>query len=283
MKILYISNFNHPDYQNDMIFHGLKSIFGKDIYESNYAWYMYKKSNGDEKLMNFGRGFTVHCKLDNDLSSLVDDIKNKIYNKFFDKIIYGSIRRCNDYFEDVTKNYDKNEVIFIDGEDDTNILSEYLDYGKYFKRELTNSIDNVFPINFCIPKELIVDKISPKEKDYGSIIPGDKSTYIFFEEDKYYDDYRKSYFGLTVKKGGWDCLRHYEILMNGCIPYFPGLENCPLLTMTKFPKDIILETNKMIDSKSLDLSRYIDLCTQLIEYTRDNLITEKEASYVIST
>ena len=130
---------------------------------------------------------------------------------------------------------------------------------------------------------MIVDKISPKEKDYGSIIPGDKSTYIFFEEDKYYDDYRKSYFGLTVKKGGWDCLRHYEILMNGCIPYFPGLENCPLLTMTKFPKDIILETNKMIDSKSLDLSRYIDLCTQLIEYTRDNLITEKEASYVIST
>lgn len=284
MKILYISHFKSPDYQNDMIFHGLKSLFGKDVYESNYAWYMYKKVKDEEKSMNFDTiYFTVYNKLDRGLSNVVDDIKTQIKNRFFDKIIYGSISRCNDHFEDVIKYYNKNEVIFIDGEDNTNILSEYLKYGKYFKRELTKPINNVFPVNFCIPKELIVDKVYPKENDYGSIIPGDKSTYTFFEEDKYYDDYKKAYFGLTIKKSGWDCLRHYEILMNGCIPYFPELENCPKTTMTKFPKDIILETNKLIDIKTLDLSKYTDICTQLIEYTRNNLTTEKEASYVIST
>jgi hypothetical protein len=29
------------------------------------------------------------------------------------------------------------------------------------------------------------------------------------------------------KKGGWDCLRHYEIIGNGCMPYFENIEKCP--------------------------------------------------------
>jgi hypothetical protein len=29
---------------------------------------------------------------------------------------------------------------------------------------------------------------------------------------EYKRDYRKAYFGLTRKKEGWDCMRHYEIL-----------------------------------------------------------------------
>ena len=37
-------------------------------------------------------------------------------------------------------------------------------------------------------------------------------------------------------KGGWDCLRHYEILMNGCIPLFLDIKNCPKDTISTLPK-----------------------------------------------
>jgi len=48
--------------------------------------------------------------------------------------------------------------------------------------------------------------------------------YTFVEayknEKDYYQSYQNSIFALSYKKAGWDSLRHYEILMNGCIPLF---------------------------------------------------------------
>ena len=52
------------------------------------------------------------------------------------------------------------------------------------------------------------------------LIPGKLDTYIYEKERDYYDMYFNSLFALTYKKAGWDCLRHYEILANGCILYF---------------------------------------------------------------
>ena len=68
------------------------------------------------------------------------------------------------------------------------------------------------------------------------LIPGKMNTYIYEREDDYYNMYRNSLFGLTYKKAGWDCLRHYEILMNGCIPFFLDLRNCPKYSLISFPK-----------------------------------------------
>ena len=52
--------------------------------------------------------------------------------------------------------------------------------------------------------------------------------------------YKKSIFALTYKKSGWDCLRHYEILMNGCIPLFLDIKNCPINTISNLPKDQLI-------------------------------------------
>jgi hypothetical protein len=35
---------------------------------------------------------------------------------------------------------------------------------------------------------------------------------------------------------GWDCLRHYEILASGAVPYFTGVEDSPHDVMTSLPK-----------------------------------------------
>src|SRR5579859_2898410 len=99
----------------------------------------------------------------------------------------------------------------------------------------------VFPIQFSIPEVKIVNSIPEKDRDFASLIPGNTSTYIYQEEADYYQGYQRSYFALTWKKGGCDCMRHYEILANGCIPYFIDLDKCNPNTMVYLPKQLIWE------------------------------------------
>lgn len=89
------------------------------------------------------------------------------------------------------------------------------------------------------------------------LVPGDLSTYIYDTERAYYDMYSDSMFALTWRKAGWDCLRHYEILSNGCIPLFPGLAVAPKSTMRGFPKAALLACYKRlgIDKQLRDESR----------------------------
>ena len=288
MKILFISKFDLPDFQNDMIFHGLRSLYGVNVIPSNDPWYMYTDMHKKWNLivpnngMSYGRGFTLYGKL---LKIPVDNsnIQKKVQDRWFDKIIYGSITRCDDYFVDVVKSYKSNDILCIDGEDNTDINHNYSKHSVYFKRELIHTpSENIRPIGFCIPSDLIVKNIPHKEQDYGTVIPGDSSTYIFNLEIDYFKDYQKSYFGLTHRKGGWDCLRHYEILMNGCIPYFPDISKCPQFTMTNFPKDIINITNEIIKNGQFNISRYNNICEELLHICSEKLTTVHMASTILS-
>jgi hypothetical protein len=147
----------------------------------------------------------------------------------------------------------------------------------------------VYPISFSMPPEKIVKQIPEKTRAIAHIIPGNLSTYIYDTEESYYQGYKESFFAVTMKKGGWDCMRHYEILANGCIPYFVDLENIPQNTMTHFPKEIIAETNKIfldiIEKKTMDeddikkCNYYIE---KLLNYTRTHLTTTAIATYILS-
>ena len=86
----------------------------------------------------------------------------------------------------------------------------------------------VFPMTFSIPEEFIVKSVPPKDKAFGRVIPGETSTYFsIYEEMQYRQDLSKSMFAITYKKGGWDCLRHYEILAAGSLPLFFDIDKCP--------------------------------------------------------
>jgi len=146
------------------------------------------------------------------------------------------------------------------------------------------------PISFSIPSEKICESICKKEKIVSSLIPGDVSTYIYDTEQQYYNEYKKSYFAITTKKAGWDCLRHYEILANGCIPYFIDIEQCPENTMALCPKDLFIEANilygifmnKTIDDLTEgDQAKYNLLLMKLFEYTKNHLTTNKMAEYIL--
>lgn len=149
----------------------------------------------------------------------------------------------------------------------------------------------IFPIGFSIHKSKIVDNVPEKKQLLAPLIPGDLSTYIYNNETDYYNSYKESLFGVTFKKAGWDCMRHYEILACGCIPLFTDLDQCPKNILTLFPKKIIKDSNKVyvIISKYNSFEEIPkeekDICNvyinELLQFTRDNLTNDKMAQYIL--
>lgn len=88
---------------------------------------------------------------------------------------------------------------------------------------------------FSIPSENLVAEIPSKTKRFPSHIVdqelaervGAATTYAFDDEADYYSDLQASTFGITTKRAGWDCMRHYEIAANGAIPCFKQLSTKP--------------------------------------------------------
>jgi hypothetical protein len=111
------------------------------------------------------------------------------------------------------------------------------------------------------------------------LIPGDKNTNIYKDENSYNNNYNESWFAFTYKKGGYDCLRHYEILANNTIPFYIDIEKIPLKTMTTFPKKIVKKAMDALVNKS-DISGNVfdDYVQELHYYTIQNLTCEKTAT-----
>lgn len=281
MKVLYVYNFAYPDYQSDSIYHGLIDS-GVEVYETHHPSYML--SDYDRSNQLYGKGFSIFGKLNHKPrveSSEV--IKEKIKSNFYDYVIFGCIythfmlpnRSCFDYLNEVIESYSKEKVHFIDGGDDPNSYGYGLGlykYGTVWKTNLNDNKGN--SISFAIPESQLIDYIPKKEKLFAHIVPGKLETYVYDNEKDYYNDYATSYYGTTWKKGQWNCLRHLEILANRCVPYFPGLEDCPETVLSNFPKSIILETNKYAE-KGLVHPQYDELNEALFSYTKENLTTKK--------
>jgi hypothetical protein len=104
----------------------------------------------------------------------------------------------------------------------------------------------IYPIQFAFPNQKIPKFKIQKENFFSDITPvGRAKKYTFFIEDDYYAHYAKSHFAITIQKAGWDCLRHYEILLSGTLTYFIGVEKCPVNTLFDWPKDLLLKVKKL--------------------------------------
>lgn len=148
----------------------------------------------------------------------------------------------------------------------------------------------IYPITFCIDESKIITEIPIKTKLISSIIPNNTFSYSYNTEESYYNEYKSSLFAITIKKAGWDCMRHYEIIANGCIPYFADIEKCPPNTLKFFPKDLIIKGNNLYekhknkDINDLTIVEYndcLDLINKLLEYLKNNLTTTKMANYIM--
>ncbi len=328
MKILYITNHQtlseqYNDYISNLLLHGLRQHFNESVVDFPGSWYLYKDEskikNLDANNKLWGKGFTIRNILDN--YNLIDreNIEQKIRTKYFNLIIYSSSRRSKPFINEAIKY--NNKIIFIDGEDDQFVDKDLIKIGKYFKRELIEKKKDLHPIQFAIPRDKILNNINTKPKNLlAPLIPGRLDTYTYESEKSYYEMYQNSIFALTYKKAGWDTLRHYEILMNGCLPIFLDIENCPSNTMVNFPKNEVIEIKnkyenilknyfptKIFKYKFLNYKRFSDyffnffsnkmdidyfnekdknifeLKSNLLNYTKKNLTTHKLAEYIINS
>lgn len=159
-----------------------------------------------------------------------------------------------------------------------------------------------YPIQFSISEKKIVTSIPTKDWDFAFIVPREMNTYIYTDEETYYRDYQRSYYAITCAKGGWDCMRHYEILANGCIPYFVDIDKCNPKTMAFLPKDLILEAmnlpgvpklkmdhtvsnkaNLKLDHAKFDKKKYYEILNKLLEHARTHLTIKNIAQYILDT
>jgi hypothetical protein len=286
MKILYVTNHVDiayasggfiSDYQNDLVFYGLRELFGDDVVDSTQIISLYKEYEGKIPSQHLWGGMTAFWLIgDNNIDRT--NIEEKIKDRYYDLIIYGAIKRCKNYYDLVSQYYPPNKVILIDGNDESDLDPLYHKH-LYFKRELVEDHKNLLPITFGIPTSKLATPHTNKTQEYATCIPGQPETYIFKSEQPYYKDYQKSYYGVTTKKAGWDCMRHYEILGNYCIPYFIGLEDCPKNTLANLPKELLLEAKDLVGN--FNEQKYFIILNELFNYTKNNLTTKNLAKYVI--
>lgn len=116
------------------------------------------------------------------------------------------------------------------------LTSYYLRFFPVFLKRLFKRHKNIRPISFAIPNEKVCRDIPVKTKlftqhivdeEIANVLPGKSIKYAFSSEQEYYNDIQNSRFGITTRRAGWDCLRHYEIAANRAVMCFKNLELKP--------------------------------------------------------
>ena len=76
-------------------------------------------------------------------------------------------------------------------------------------------------------------------------------------------------------KRGWDCLRHYEIILCNCLPYFENFDRKPPLIMHGYPVKFQFNANTLFklqaDKKvcDFDMKKYKYLISKFQKYQED--------------
>lgn len=293
MKILYITTVNpriQGDFQEVMILQGLRSIIGGSCVDYPRKKVMYGDYSETSKNELHGSGFTLYTKslpeIANDLRSL-DSI---------DFILYGVTDSygITDYPE--INRLCKN-IWYIDGHDHSNVTKK-----PCFKRELFIQESDVYATGFGIPyyqirsidlnnKTQLVQKTAPYHSLFQPATDlGTRFHHIFSEEEDYFDDMSKSWFGLTSKKGGWDSLRHYEIMASGALLLFrdydkkPELcspQNLPCFSYSTKEELNELMSRLVVEGKPTD--EYISMLLKQRDWLLKYGTTESRAIHILQT
>jgi len=301
MNILYVcrkdeNGFIYIDYLDECVLIGLKELFGSQVVDVNKKLSLYTDYPDEMKYRLYGRGYTLTQNIEPHECDR-DDIENKIRNKFYDYVVYAKIENCNDYFDLVYEHYPKNRIALLDGGDWMNIHPSVTYDTMFFKRECflgmsnvnySKYFNNIKPISFAFPTKRIT-RNQNKSKLLSTINPLDRTTYFdkdnsseykFKTEKEYYEEYQSSKFAITCQKAGWDCLRHYEIIGNGCIPLFHRVENAPPGTLSMLPRRLLLQIRTMWENNQEYLiENYDEYFERLFDHFINNNTTIKLAEY----
>jgi hypothetical protein len=320
-KILFI-NDSFVQYGTLLLLHGFasNSDYSVEILFPNLIVHKGSDSSIYKDNSFSGRPYTYSNLLEKDTTMLISlkDAKSKIINNYYDLIVFGQMPFLRIRFSFsmllFKSMFHKNNVVVIDEEDKQFKLPNKIGWAKdlysifrflklgfytkfltisfflqrlhgkhivYYKRELTKGVKGL-PFSFSIPIEKLNNRIE-KKRFLAINIPFIMGSYIYSNEFDYYQGYNEAYFAITTKKGGWDALRHYEIIVNNCLPVFLEIDECPDETMFHYPKDLVRESNELYLSDEFDLAKWESLATKFKAYILDNLTTSKMATYIYET
>ncbi|MDM7958596.1 MAG: hypothetical protein QUV04_02415 [Synechococcus sp. WH 8007] len=248
---------SREDYLADSLLHGLISL-GLEVvdYPRKQVLYAGHQSCSVEPQLGVrGHGFTLYGLLPDhpvDRSFVIQ----RLEASWFDLVVIGQIWRQWGQLLDLAPLLQQVPVVLLDGDDDTRLFhrsgTRVRRYGwqpfpirssrcYYLKRELQGEGAQgrhcqVLPASFSIPAEKIrpVDLAIKRQRLATHCVDtevaqacGLHTSYAFASEQAYYDDMASSRFAVTTKRGGWDCLRHYEIAAAGAVPCVRQLETKP--------------------------------------------------------
>lgn len=286
MRILYLTS-QGEDYLQDQLLIGARNLYGDAVVDYPKKDVLYKTC-ATPKIKMYGRGFTLYKTLE-DINIDRDNIIQRVGDREFDLVIFGSIWRELEIFHEFLKKNiffaRKAKIFFIDGEDFNSIIIKLIFLGKYFKREWKSGINVPFvnKISFSIPKSRILPNKPDKDKNFARHIQCREAykveeikrncsvDYVFSEENEYYKDLSRSKYAVTMKKGGWDCMRHYEIAANFTVPcFYKFLEK---------PKNCA--PHDLIDMKNVISFNTADELTKKIAYVENNGLYERMQDNVI--
>ena len=292
MKLLYLTGRDPNsagDFQEVCMLHGLRSIMGEDCIDWPKKKILYADFSDSPKDELHGAGFTLYTEP-------IQDISNRDHSQV-DFVLYGVTDSYNvtayPEINTITPN-----VWYLDGHDHQRITKK-----PCFKRELFLQQESVYPTGFGIPRHQIrplnftnkiqaIQKTVPPYAVFGpQILGGDtKRLYCFSDEEDYYKDMGHSWFGLTCKKGGWDSLRHYEILASGACLMFRDYDKKPPLCA---PQDLPCFSYSTLDELESIINRllinekptdeYYDMVLRQREWLIKYGTTEARAIQVLRT
>jgi len=264
MKIVLINSAKGEDYLADLFISSILCLSKLQIYTDYIPPYIFEDYPRRHAL--YGKGFTAFCSVPSRMrnsSNLVTLSKSQLLSFLQSEknndlvIVFTSIwRRSEELYKllPYSEQLENVKIIVLDGEDHQRLHKCSAERVLYYKRELTDLSTGILPISFCFPPTSLPfltkgrDYIPDKTAILASCDPRFRASYTFQSESQYYRQYASSLFAVTTKKGGWDCMRHYEILANHCVPYFPNIISKPRSTMHSYPVDLQIEANSLYEA-----------------------------------
>lgn len=271
MPRVLVINPNHEDYLTDGLFHGLRTLLGRDAIDFPKAEFLYDTASAGVLSRVRGGAFTLYGLLE-DIAIDRDHMLPRALAGEFDLVVFGDIWRTFGLWTEWAPQLSRAKIrlAVIDGSDRVEpypyaglwwrshewwTLPRAHTRALYFKREITPwigtfrtyltvpppfaarlpSIRAMRPISFSVPAQKVVSEPPAKDRLLASHVVdpevaqrlGAQTSHAFEREEDYYADLQRSRFGITTKRAGWDCLRHYEQAANGCVPCFRDLDRKP--------------------------------------------------------
>jgi hypothetical protein len=264
-RVLLVTT-DSTDYMSDTLVHGLRLILGDRFVETPRRDPLYSDYPEEWRALQYGRGFTLYSGSLDPIPIDRSSTREHLAMGNFDLLVIGDIWRAYGTFVELVAVAGETPIAVVDGTDSEApvpyeptwwrrpgfwFLPRPHRHASYFKRELTPRTTwfrwyltnplarrpprGMRPISFGIPEHLVLDEVPPKTKDFPAHIVdaevaervGAETAYAFADEASYYADLRASRFGITTKRGGWDCMRHYELAASGCALCFRDLDSKP--------------------------------------------------------